>query len=85
MSASRTLLNKQGRRQGPISKSRWEIPSSRSIRMAGKAPSLVQRAIMIAKGEGRTAQALRREQAYRDSLRMKAAQQAHDYGGVPVA
>ncbi|WCD56148.1 hypothetical protein [Caulobacter phage KSC] len=81
MSASRTLLNKQGRKQGPISRSRYEIPSSRSVRMAGKAPSLVQRALMVVKGEGRTAR-------YFAALRKEAqlsAQQAHDYGGVPVA
>ncbi|ALF01646.1 hypothetical protein CPT_Percy12 [Caulobacter phage Percy] len=81
MSASRTLLNKQGRKHGPLSRARWEIPASRATRMAGKAPSLVQRALMIAKGEGRTATILRREQAYRDQAR----QQAHDYGGTPVA
>ncbi|WCA46207.1 hypothetical protein [Caulobacter phage DCM] len=80
MSNSRTLLNKQGRKQGPVSRARWEIPASRATRMAGKAPSLVERAMAIVRGEGRSARIMK---ALGDQ-KANAQLQAHLYGGTPV-
>lgn len=88
MSASRTLLNKQGRAQGPVSRARFEIPCTRADRMRGKGMSLVQKAMAIARGEGRT-NAIYREMARKSDPSLAAdraayaAMQAHQYGGTP--